>query len=120
MNHLQESNMNVLAIRANFEPIREIAFGAIGAGYAAVGSALVNPIRIVRFTNMTDVDVYASLDGVHNHMRFAPGSFFLLDIETNREVPNKFALPVGTVFQVKAVSALPSSGEFYIETVYAS
>lgn len=112
--------MNVLAIRANFEPIRELAFGAIGAAYAVVGTETTHPIRLVRFVNMTDVDIYISIDGTNNQARLTAGSFLLLDIETNREVPNKFAFPAGTFFYVKAVSSLPSSGDFWIETVYAS
>jgi hypothetical protein len=106
--------------QAKFEVVREIAFGAIGAAYGVVGTPLVNPVRIVRFVNETDEGVYISFDGVHNHIRLSTGSFFLLDIDSNRENLNSFALQKGTVFYIKAVGALPISGAFWIETVYAA
>ena len=50
-----------------YEPIRTMAFGAITAAYQPVGTPLENPARILKIKNATDVVLYVSFDGVHDH-----------------------------------------------------
>lgn len=104
--------------RVTFEPIRELAFGSIGASYSAVGTLTVDYTRLVRFVNSTDVEVYISLDGSTNNIRLASGSFMLLDFTTNQVDEAGFFVAKGTVFYVKRVSGAPSSGSVWIEVVY--
>lgn len=105
--------------RAAFEPVREVAFGSIGASYAAVGSAITDHARLIRIVNTTDAQVYISVDGTNNHIRMAANSFFILDFSANKVRDDGLFLPVGTIFYAKRVSAAPTSGALWAEVVYA-
>ena len=104
--------------RASFEPIREIAFGSVGAAYTAVGTALTDNARLVRLVNTMNTEVYISLDGVTDVIRMAAGSFYLMDLSTNKVRDDGLFLAVGTIFYVKQVIA-PGSGNLWIEVLYA-
>ena len=103
--------------RAQLDAVRELAFGSISGTYAAVGTALTDHARIVRFVNGTDVQVYISLDGSTNHIRMAANSFFLLDFSTNRIRDDGLFVSVGTIFYTKQVSGAAGSGAVWIEVV---
>lgn len=105
--------------RAAFEPIREVAFGSIGATYAAIGTALTDHARLVRIVNSANAEVYVSIDGVTDHIRMAANSFFLIDFSSNKVRDDGLFLPLGTVFYQKRVSGAPSSGSLWIEVMYA-
>lgn len=105
--------------RVNFEPIREQAFGSIGASYAAIGTATVDHARLVSISNSTDADVYISLDGTTNMLRVASNSFKLFDLTTNKVSDDGFFIAEGTIFYVKRVSGAPTSGTVWIEVMYA-
>jgi hypothetical protein len=106
--------------RVQFEAVREIASGSIGASYSAVGSATIDHSRLVVFANSTDAEVYISLDGTTNHLRFAPNSFKIFDFTTNKVRDDGLFIDIGTVFYIKRVSAAPTSGTFWIEVMYAA
>ena len=105
---------------ARFEPIREIAFGAIGAAYSAVGTLTTDYTRLFSITNTTDADVYISFDGVDNHLRVITGSAKVYDISTNKVRDDGLFIPKGTVFYVKRAAGAPGSGLVAIEVMYAS
>lgn len=106
--------------RVRFEAVREVAFGGIGAAYAALGAALTDNARIIALTNTTDAEVYISFDGVTNHLRLAAGSFKLLDLTTNKVRDDGYFLPTGTqIFQMRVAGA-PTSGAFWAEIITAS
>jgi hypothetical protein len=105
--------------RASFETIREVAFGGIGAAYAAVGTALTDHARLVRFVNTTDVEVYISFDAATDQIRLAINSFYILDLAANKVKDDGLFLPLGTVIYQKRVSGAPSSGSLWIEVLYA-
>lgn len=104
--------------RAGFEPLREVAFGAIGSSYAAVGPAATGHIRLLNMVSSANTDVYVSFDGVTDHIRLYAGSFQLFDFTTNKVRDDGLFLPVGTVFYVKYASA-PSSGSVWFEVITA-
>jgi len=93
------------------------AFGGISGNYAAVGTALTDHARIIRFVNATDAQLYVSLDGSTNHIRMAANSFFLLDFSTNRIRDDGLFVPVGTIFYTKQVSGAAGSGSIWIEVI---
>lgn len=97
--------------RANFEEIREVAFGSITANYTAVGAALNDYPRVISINNYTDAEVYISLDGTTNHLRMAANSYKTWDIET------AFLIPKGKTFYIKRVNGGPSSGSVWIEVL---
>jgi hypothetical protein len=106
--------------RVQFDAVREVAFGGIGAAYAAVGAATSDYTRLVRFVNGTDADVYVSLDNATDHLRVAANSFVLLDLTANKVKDNGFFIANLTTFYVKRVSGAPSSGTFWIEVMSAA
>jgi hypothetical protein len=110
--------MNQLSIAAVFEPVRTLAFGGIGAGYAPVGTPIDHPSRMCWVQNMTDEDLMFSTDGIIDHFALPAGGFFLFDVcsdKTNQA--GAFELPEHTQFYVKRIG-IPTAGAVYITTVY--
>jgi hypothetical protein len=106
--------------RAQFDQVREVAFGGISAVYAVVGAPLTDHARIIRFVNSTNAEVYISVDGVNNYLRLAVSSFVLFDFSTNKIQDDGLFVPVGTQFYVKQVAGAPISGAVWIEVVSAT
>lgn len=104
--------------KANFDAVRELAFGSVGASYAALGSAFTHYPRIIGITNSTDVDVYISFDGSTNQLRLAANSFKLYDVSTNRVRDDGVFFPIGTQIYAKRVSGAPSTGAVWAEVMY--
>lgn len=109
--------------RAQLEPLRSLAFGSISGTYATVGTPLVNPSRIVCFTNDTEGNMIFSRDNsiVAGEVFVAAGSFKLFDITANHRPANQsdLAFETGTQWYVKQDEA-PVSGSVYIESLHAS
>lgn len=107
------------SIVAHFDTLRSIAHGSISGSYAAIGSALTYPARIVKITNNTDGDMLISTDGI-NDMDFIPAhGFALYDLCTNQSLNGgSLQFPVGTVVSVKQSTA-PTVGSVYLTVIYA-
>lgn len=106
--------------RVVFEAIREIAAAAITATYTAVGPATIDHTRLVSINNSTNGEVYISLDGIVNHLRLAPNSFKLFDLTANKVQDDGLFIAEGTIFYIKYVTAAPTTGNLWIEVLYAS
>ena len=108
-----------MSSRVFFEPIKTIAFGAIGAAYAAVGAATTHGIRMVRISNNTEGDMYFTTNSAQDEMFLPAGTFVLWDLQANNyeKTDPKFVLEVGTQFYVKQITA-PVSGSVYVECIY--
>jgi hypothetical protein len=106
-------------IRAIIDPIRTLAFGAIGVNYAAVGAAVTDPIRILKFDNLTDVDLLVSIDGTTDHFVIPTTGFIVLDVCANKVRDDGFFIKDGTIFYVKRLGAAPSTGSLYITVIHA-
>lgn len=104
------------AIRLVPEPARSLAFGSIGAAYAAVGTAFQNPIRIVRIQNLTDAALWFSFDGIYDHEVISPNAFLLLDVTANASREQGCFFAEGTRMYVKELDT-PTTGSVYV-TVY--
>ena len=98
---------------------RALAFGAIGAVYAAVGAALASPARIFILNNLTDADMDFSIDGVTDHFILPPNSFKLIDVTANKVRDDGFFIREGTVFYVKQTAAAATAGSVVIEIIRA-
>jgi hypothetical protein len=107
--------------KAQLEVLRSLAFGSISGSYAAVGAPLANPCRLICITNNTDGDMLFSIDGTNDHLFVGAGSFKLFDVQTNSRPVNEdeYVFRVGTQFYVKE-STSPTTGDVYIEALYAS
>lgn len=106
--------------RAQFDAVRELAFGSLSGTYAALGTALTDHARIVRIANGTDAQMYVSVDGSTNNFRLAANSFALFDFSTNKIRDDGLFVAVGTQFYVKQVSAAATTGGIWIEVVSAA
>lgn len=109
----------VFGRRVHFDPVRLVAFGGIGAGYAALGAATTDYARILSIFNSTNQDVYISLDGVTDHLRIAAGTGQVFDLTANKVRDDGFFIPLGTVFYQKRAGAAPGSGNLWIQIAYA-
>lgn len=104
---------------ARWEPLREIAFGAIGAAFTPVGTATVDCTRLIGIKNTTDKDVYISFDGVDSHIRSIAGSGDVRDVSTNKVQNEPLMIPRGTVISVKRAAGAPTIGLVSIELMFA-
>jgi len=108
-----------LAIRLQFEPVRSLAFGSIGAGYTGVGTVISNPARQFFIQNLTDVTLMFSFDGINDHFPLPASGFFLDDITSNKTQQGGFYLAEGTRLYVKEIGT-PTSGSVYFSVMYGS
>jgi hypothetical protein len=100
------------------DPIRNLAFGSISGTFAAVGTPLTQPVRLITFVNATDGDMFFSDDGISDKLFLPAGSFKLFDITTNRlTIDTIWAFAVNTQFYVRQ-STVPSKGSVYIECLW--
>lgn len=112
--------MGVLSIRFKAEPIRSLAFGAIGAAYSGIGTAVNHPIRQFLVTNLTDADLMFSLDGIDDHFVVPANGFFLNDISSNKSTSVQgWFLAEGTRIYVKDIGA-STSGAVYLSVFYGA
>lgn len=106
--------------RANFEPLKSLAFGGISATYAAIGLPSSHPVRAFCVNNNTAGDMIFSRDNtlVAGELFVKAGSYKLWDIQSNRKTTNedKYELDNLTQWYVKQVTA-PVSGAVYIENL---
>lgn len=105
------------ARRMLMEPVRTLAFGSIGAGYSAVGTALVNPARLIFVQNLTNATLMFSIDGISDHFPLTANGFLLLDISSDRAPVDPFFISAGTTLSVKQVS-VPTAGAVYFSVFY--
>jgi len=106
--------------RATFDTVREVAFGGVGAAYAALGTATTDYTRIFSVFNSTDADIDISLDGVNDHLRIAAGTGQIYDFTANKVREDGLFLPRGTVFYQKRTAGAPTSGALWVQVTYAT
>jgi len=104
--------------RVRMDAYRTLAFGAIGATYAAVGTALTDPARIFILTNLTDQAIEFSLDGATDHFYLASGGYKLIDCTANKVRDEGFFVPDGTVFYAQHAGVAPTSGLITVEVIH--
>lgn len=105
--------------RVAFEAVREVAFGGIGAAYAALGAATIDNTRIITFHNTTDADVYITMDLTIDQLRIAAGSDEVYDFTANKVRDDGFLLEKNTTFYVKHAGVAPTTGNVWIHSIYA-
>ena len=104
--------------RADFDSIRELAFGSISGTFAAIGSALTVHGRIIKITNGTNVPLYISLDGVNDQDKISANGFVLFDLSTNKIQDDGLFISIGTVFYAREDTASPTSGSIWVSVIY--
>lgn len=109
--------MSIISIRMLFEPQRSIAFGAIGAAYMGVGTALNHPIRQFLIQNLTDATLQFSFDGINDHFPLPANGFFLNDISSNKTKSPGFFIAEGDRLYVKTLG-VPTTGAVYFTVAF--
>lgn len=96
------------------EAIRELAAGSITGNYQVLGGVLTRDAFRMWMTNNTNGDVYISIDGTTNNMKFSAPSGRAFDEKTNDMFRKK-----GTQFYIKfdVVPGAPT-GWFGLEVEY--
>ena len=107
-----------LALRLFPETVRTTAFGAIGAGYTAIGTTFDHPIRVLFVQNLTDKTLMFSFNGVDDHFPLPAMSFLLIDVTANSSVSQGFYIQEGQRIYVKDLGAAPASGAVYVSVFY--
>lgn len=65
------------------ETLRSFDSATLLPAFQPIGTPSGGPIRITKFTNLSNVTVFVSWDGVDVHEVFAPGASLTLDVTTN-------------------------------------
>lgn len=106
-----------MSLAKRFEPeiVRSIASGAIGAAYAAIGTAFTNPVRILFVQNLTDATLMFSFTGIagQDHFPLPANGFLLLDVTANKTLDHGFFISEGWIIYVREIVA-PTSGTVYV------
>lgn len=112
---------SVASVRVRFENLRSLASGLIGAGYTGVGLPFANPIRLLKFTNITDANIIVSLNGIDDIDIVPAQSFALYDFTSNKSDQSGFLeLPAGDRVYIRLQGAAATTGSFYVTALYAS
>ena len=109
-----------LAIRLQFEPCRTLAFNNIGAVYSTLGTPMTRPIRQMIIQNSTDAAIWISTDGVEDHLPMTPKGYLILDITSNKTLPQGFFLAEGQQIYIKQRGAAPTGGYVDLSVIYGA
>jgi hypothetical protein len=97
------------------DPVRSIDTSTFTGNYQVVGGPLSQGARIIKFTNLSNVQVTLSWDGVHDHEILPANSFVLLDISAAKENTIFVEIQKGIQFYVKGSAGI---GNFIISVYY--
>lgn len=108
-----------LAVRLMPETVRTLAAAGVLAGYTAVGTAFLNPSRILIIQNLTDQSVMFSFDGVNDHLPLVSNGYIVIDAAANKSnVPvMTCCFAQGTIIYAKRIGT-PTTGSVYVSTFY--
>jgi len=106
--------------RAEFDKLRELAFGSITLNYLPLGIPLNVKPRIIGLNNGTNADIYISFDKSDNHLKLAANSYKVFDISANKIRNNGFFIGKRKVIYVKYVSDIATSGSVWAEIVHGA
>lgn len=108
------------AIKILPEPVRTIAFGAIGPAYMGIGTAFDHPARMMFIQNLTDQTLMFSFNGVDDHFPLPATGFLILDVTANKTFQAGAFFAEGTRIYVKDVGVIPTLGSVYLTIFYGS
>ncbi len=106
--------------KARYETLRSIAFGTIGTGYTQIGTNLSHPVRILVVTNTTNQGLFFSYDGSTDNSWIPAGTVRQINYCANTAgAIGLLEHPMGTGIFTKYVGVAPTSGNVYVEAIYA-
>lgn len=107
--------MGANSIRILPEALRSRDSATFTGSYQTLGSAIINPSKIMKVTNNSTVLVTLSWDGITDHEILPAGSFVLLDFTSNAGQAGYLAAAANTQFYVKGAAG---TGSVYLSTYY--
>ena len=110
-----------VAIRANFEEVRRLAFGGISGVFAGIGTEFAHPARVIYLKNNTDVALTFSNDGILDKLDLDAWESTVLDLSSNKTIENGFCLKETTRIYVREhplVLVAPTIGYVSLSVVY--
>lgn len=102
---------------ATFDVLKSLAFGSIGASYAAIGSEIFYKARVLIIINQTDADLYFSDDGTNDKLVVLSRSIGTIDIATNDASEDPWFYPAKKTWYVKRLGT-PTTGNVFLATIY--
>ena len=103
-----------------WEPLRSLGYLAMANTYLPIGTAMVNPIRVVKFYNSTTQDLLISDDGINDKDIIPALSEAIYDFSSNKSDQGGWLVfPKNGVFYTRYIGA-PNSGSLYVTTIYGS
>ncbi len=109
-----------LAIRLIPETLRSLSAGSIGAAYMGVGTALSKPIRIFFLQNLTNETLVFSFDGINDHVVLPENGYMLIDVTSNKTIPQGLFIAEGARVYAKQLSVAPVAGAVYLSMFYGT
>ena len=110
-----------VAIRAEFEEIRRLAFGLIDpVAFTGIGTAFAHPPRMVLLQNFTDVTLVFSDDGVKDKIDLLAGTYIILDLTSNKTIDQGFCLQQGTRLYARYYDGAPTLGFVSLSVIYGT
>lgn len=97
------------------DTIRSIDTASLAGSYLPIGTALTHGGRILKFTNLSNVTVTISWDGINDNEILATNTSIILDVSAARENSNYLEVQNGTQFYAKSAAGV---GLFYISVYY--
>lgn len=108
-----------MGVRFRVDAIRSLAFGSISGSYANVGGPVQQQSRLIHVVNNTDADLMFSFNASTDHVFIPAGSFFLYDVNTNRDNNEQgWYITVGSQPAVKSVGAAATTGSVYVTIAF--
>ena len=98
-----------------FETLRSLAFGSIGASYAAIGTGFEHAASKLWIYNNSNASLYFSFDGTNNHIRLPQNGCWMLDITMDSEQGDYISKH--TIIYVKR-DGTPTSGTADVSVMY--
>ena len=112
---------SALSSRATYDNIRSIGWNSLTNVYQIVGTALTEPVRILKVKNNTNADIMISFDGINDKDFFPAGSGDVTDFTANRaNSADPLELPGRQYIYIRVVGALPTTGSAYFVVIYAN
>lgn len=102
------------------EPVRTLGFAALGIPYSTVGTPMTRPVRMVILQNFIDTGVMISFDGINDHLPMVINGYLVLDITSNKTLPQGFFLAEGQQLYARQLGAAAASGNLYVTVFYGA
>jgi hypothetical protein len=113
--------MSSLSVQFAMDPERSATAAAITAGggaYVSIGAPLTHGIRIFGISNLTDVVLKFSIDGVHDNLTLPSSGYRVMDVSANDALGQGWYIPVGTTFYARTMGANANTGSVFIDISY--